>query len=125
MSGPRWVREWRGSQKARRARHRWRKSWIRSVNEPQTAASKPLTIEAHSFVCQGGIDGYQGALLGQLLQQRLRFLQITRVKAFCEPAIDRSEQFASFNTSLQPRPDLGQRHCGSQFPELSLLFLRN
>ena len=31
----------------------------------------------------------------QLLQQRLRLLQIARVEAFGEPAIMRSEQFAS------------------------------
>ena len=31
----------------------------------------------------------------QLVEQRLRFLQIKRVEAFGEPAVDRSKQFAS------------------------------
>ena len=31
---------------------------------------------------------------GQLVQQRLRLLQIERVKALIEPAVDRSQQFA-------------------------------
>src|SRR5580704_11059183 len=34
-------------------------------------------------------------VLRQLLQQRLRLFQIARVEAFSEPAVDRSEQFAS------------------------------
>ena len=33
-------------------------------------------------------------VLGQLLQQRLRFLQIARVEPLREPAVDRSQQFA-------------------------------
>ena len=36
-----------------------------------------------------------GALRRQLLQQRLRLLQIERVEAFRKPPVDRSEQFAS------------------------------
>ena len=36
-----------------------------------------------------------GVLRRQLLQQRLRLFQIARVETFGEPAVDRSEQFAS------------------------------
>ena len=39
-----------------------------------------------------------GVLRRQLLQQRLRLLQIARVEPFGEPAVDRSEKLASLAT---------------------------
>ena len=53
--------------------------------------------------------------LRQLLQQRLRLLQIERVEAFGEPAVDRSEKFASLipiALVAQPRARGGRvRYC--------------
>jgi hypothetical protein len=53
----------------------------------------------------------------QLLQQRLRFLQITGVEAFSKPAVDRSGKLASLVRAAKAAkvdPDLmgGERSCG-------------
>jgi hypothetical protein len=56
-----------------------------------------------------------GGLLGQLLQQRLRLLQIERVEAFREPAVHRSEQFASLLRLPLVTPEACQAHGGAEF----------
>ena len=49
----------------------------------------------------------------QFLQQRLRFLQIERVKPFGEPAVNRSEQFASLLRLPLIAPEAREAHCGA------------
>ena len=61
----------------------------------------------------------------QLAQQRLRLLQIARIKPFCKPAIDRSEKLASLIPLALVAPEPRHAHCGAQFPGLGLLALRN
>ena len=45
-------------------------------------------------------------LASELLQQRLGFLQVRRIKAFREPAVDRREQLVGLKTLalLLPQP---------------------
>ena len=57
----------------------------------------------------------------QLLQQRLRFLQIARVEAFSEPAVDRSEQFARLLRLAPVAPEVREAHCGAELPRFGLL----
>src|SRR5271155_4477312 len=61
----------------------------------------------------------------QLIQQRLRLLQIERVEAFGEPAVDRSEQFTSLLPFplITPQPRRARRRA--QFPGLRLLLPRD
>ena len=61
----------------------------------------------------------------QLAEQRLRLLQIERVEAFGEPAVDRSEKIAGLCTPALIAPEPRHAHCGAQFPGLGLLLTRN
>ena len=49
-----------------------------------------------------------GLVLSQLLEQRLRVLQIARVKALGEPAVDRREQFARLLHLALVAPEAGE-----------------
>jgi hypothetical protein len=57
---------------------------------------------------------------GQLIEQRLRLLQIARVEAFGEPAVDRSEQIASVISLVLLAPEPGRAHRGAEFPGFGL-----
>jgi hypothetical protein len=59
-----------------------------------------------------------GRVSCQLLQQRLRLLQIERVEAFGEPAVDRSEQFAGRITHALITPESRHAYRRAQFPIL-------
>ena len=62
------------------------------------------------------------ALDQEASSSRLRLLQIARVKPFSEPAVDRSQQFASLLRLALVTPEAREAHCGAQFPGLGLLF---
>ena len=51
---------------------------------------------------------------GQLVEQRLRLLQIARVKPFGEPAVDRSEQIAGLIPLALVAPEPGETGGGAQ-----------
>ena len=57
----------------------------------------------------------------QLVEQRLRLLQIARVEAFREPAINRSQQFARLLHLALVAPEAGEAHGGAEFPGFGLL----
>ena len=61
----------------------------------------------------------------QLLEQRLRLLQIERVEALREPAVDRSKQFASLLRLALVAPEACKAHGGVEFPEFCLLPARD
>jgi hypothetical protein len=48
----------------------------------------------------------------QLIEQRLRLLQIARVEPLGEPAVNRSEQFACLLQPALVAPEAGEAHCG-------------
>jgi hypothetical protein len=64
---------------------------------------------------------YNEPLRRQLLQERLRFLQIARVEALREPAVNRSKQFASLLWLTLVAPEARHAHCRSEFPGFGLL----
>ena len=55
---------------------------------------------------------------GERVQQRLRLLQIARVEAFREPAVNWSKQFARLPHLALVAPEAREAHCGAQFPGL-------
>ena len=57
----------------------------------------------------------------QLLQQRLRFLQIARVEALRKPPVNRSQQFARLLHLALVAPETREAHGGAEFPGLCLL----
>jgi hypothetical protein len=56
---------------------------------------------------------------------RLGLFQIARVEPFGEPAINRSEQFASLLCLPLVAPKPRHAHCRAEFPGLCLLLSRN
>src|SRR5262249_51532006 len=66
-----------------------------------------------------------GASRHQLLQQRLRLLQIARVKPFSEPAVDWREQFTRLLHLALVAPEACEAHGGTQFPGFGLLLARD
>ena len=66
-----------------------------------------------------------GVSSGQLVEQRLSLLQIERVEAFGEPAVDRSEKIAGLIPLALIAPEPRHAHRRAQFPGLRLLLTRN
>ena len=64
-------------------------------------------------------------LLRQLVQQRLRLLQIARVEAFGEPPVNRSQQFARLLHLALVAPEACEAHGGAEFPGFGLLLASN
>src|SRR5882672_1323898 len=60
----------------------------------------------------------------QLLQQRLRLLEVRRVEALSEAAVDRREQVAGVGALALIAPEAGHAVGGAQFPKPRILFLR-
>src|SRR6476660_3099791 len=61
----------------------------------------------------------------QLLQQRLRLLQIARVEAPRKPAVNRSKQFARLLHLALVTPEARKAHGGAQLKTPCLLLLRD
>jgi hypothetical protein len=61
----------------------------------------------------------------QLLQKRLRLLQIARVEPFREPAVNRSEQFARLLHLALVAPEACEAHGGAEFPGFGVLLARH
>src|SRR5262249_49181104 len=57
----------------------------------------------------------------QFHQQRLRLLQIARVKAFSEPPVHRSQQVVRFAHLALVAPEACEAHGGAEFQQLRLL----
>ena len=61
----------------------------------------------------------------QLVEQRLCLFQVLCVEAFGEPTVYGREKVAGLCPAALVAAELGEAHSGAQFPELSLLLLRN
>src|SRR5713101_5911836 len=61
------------------------------------------------------------ALGSQLLEQRLRLLQICRIKALGEPAVDWRQQLAGRGAFTLALPQASQTHGGAEFEGFGLL----
>src|SRR5690348_6343828 len=55
-------------------------------------------------------------LCPQLLQQRLRLLEVRRIEALGEPAIERREQVAGFGALALVAPEAGEAGGRAKFP---------
>src|SRR5215472_15282323 len=60
-------------------------------------------------------------LRAQLLNQRLRLLQIARVKALSKPPVNRRQQFARLLHLALVTPEACEAHCGAQLEHLRVL----
>ena len=60
----------------------------------------------------------------QLLQERLRLLQIARVKPLREPPVNRSQKFARLPHLTLVAPEAREAHRSAQLPRLCLLLPR-
>src|SRR5215467_9211754 len=65
-------------------------------------------------------DGADFAL-AQLVEQRLRALEVLRPKTLDEPVIDGSEKLVGFAAAAEIAAESGEADGGAQFPELGLL----
>jgi hypothetical protein len=66
-------------------------------------------------------NGPEGVSRRQLLQQRLRLLQIARVKTLSEPPVHRSQQFPRLLHVALRVPEACEAHGGAQFPGFGFL----
>src|SRR5262245_34312723 len=66
-----------------------------------------------------------GVALRQRIQQRLGLLQVRRVKALGEPAVDRGQQVISLGALALELPQASQAGRGAEFPRFRLLALGN
>src|SRR6476646_8811294 len=57
----------------------------------------------------------------QCIDQRLRVLQVARIEALAEPAVNRSKQFARLLRLTLVAPEASEAHGGAEFPGLCLL----
>ena len=58
----------------------------------------------------------------QLLQQRLRLLEVERVEPLSEPPVHRRQQFARLLHLALVTPETREAHGGAEFPGFGLLF---
>src|SRR5437899_2809674 len=61
----------------------------------------------------------------KLVEQRLRVLQIARIKPLGEPAVDRSKKLVSFLPPALIAPEPCHTHRGAEFPGFRLLLTRH
>jgi hypothetical protein len=64
-----------------------------------------------------------GVALCQFLQQRLRLLQVSRIKSFGEPVIHGSEEVIGFLAFALLLPEASQARGRTEFPGFRLLAL--
>ena len=85
------------------------------------SARSHLCIRKRLMRCNkiGAVSDYESGV--QLIEQRLGLLQIERVEAFGEPAVDRSEKIAGLIPLALIAPEPRHAHRGAQFPGLCLL----
>jgi hypothetical protein len=86
----------------------------------------PRRIDPAVLVSSLGYEALaSSAPSGQLIQQRLRVLQVRRIETLTEPAVDRAEQITSFNALALVAPEPGEAGRCPQLKELCALLLGN
>ena len=93
--------------------HRSRDRPAACRGEPPRAVVRPLRRWWDGHDGRGGWA--RRVLSPELLQQRFRVLEVGRVKALREPAVDRRQQLAGSVRLALPLPQPGQAHGGAQF----------
>jgi len=96
-----------------------------SIPSDPTPASRswPTALESRSPspTDRGAATGLNEASLPQLLQQRLRVLQVPGVEAFGEPVVDGGEEGARFRGFALAVPEAGETRACAEFERLGLL----
>jgi hypothetical protein len=85
------------------------------------AHNKPRSSRGSTRLSRNWDNSFSRRHLRQLLQQRLRLLQIERVEALREPPVHRSEQFASLLHLALVTPEAGEACRSAEFPGFCLL----
>src|SRR5262245_57395050 len=73
----------------------------------------------------GRKDVSTGVALRQRVEQRLGFLEVSRIKALGEPAIDRRKQLVGLSAFPLLLPQAGEAQSGPQLPGFGLLVAGN
>jgi len=81
--------------------------YLRATFHSDDGHNSPLTIE---IVPKSSPD----LCSRQFVQQRLRILQIGRIKTFCKPTIDFRQQFAGLSPLALLLPQAREAHSGAQ-----------
>ena len=85
------------------------------------SSAHPLWLRPLHRLGSEGCRSFNKLLRSQFLHQRLRFLQIARVKPLGEPPVNRSQQFARFAHLVLVAPEAREANGGAEFPGLGLL----
>src|SRR5215470_643804 len=97
--------------------------WTRSLPaEPDRAI---LSNVWTTSTCYKPLEIERPELSRQLLQERLRLLQVSRLKALREPAIDRCQEVSAFGAFALLLPQACQAHGGPPLPGFGLLLAGN
>src|SRR5262245_11250291 len=83
---------------------------------PHRVAPAPWSSDRERLASGHGSSKPAASSCRQLLQQRLRLLQIERIEPFAEPTAYRAEQFASLLRLALVAPEAGEAHSGAQLP---------
>src|SRR6266849_7960084 len=86
-------------------------------------ASCPKASSRAAAPATGLCSAWAVRTLAQLVEQRLRALEVLCVETLGEPAVDRGENVMGFGAAALITAEPGEAHCGAQFPELRLLLL--
>ena len=76
---------------------------------------------AFNLVLRRGVHRKRSEGLSQLLQQRLRLLQVARTETLSEPPVNRSKQFTRLLHLALVAPEARETHSGAEFKRLGLL----
>src|SRR5215831_2519581 len=79
--------------------------------------------DSHMFMTF--LRSYKLLEIERLLQERLRLLQVSSIKALREPAIDRCQEVSAFGALVLLLPQACQAHGGPQLPGFGLLLAGN
>src|SRR5258708_511468 len=98
----------------------------RSVHRggPEVTVVRSIDANDPTRTYGAGLLVQSGSLL-ELLEQRLRLLQVRRVETLGKPAVDRREEFAGFVALASVAPESGEAGGGAQLPEVRALPPRN
>src|SRR5262245_66320909 len=83
--------------------------------------AQPRSLPAFRREGPSSTRRYVPPSLRELLQQRLRLLEVSGVKALGEPAVDRREQLVGFSMLALLLPQAGQAHGRPQLQRFRLL----
>src|SRR5262249_15562123 len=88
---------------------------------PHRVAPAPWSSDRERLASGHGSSKPAASSCRQLLQQRLRLLQIERTKPLRKPPVNRRQQFTRLLRLALVAPEPGEAHGGAEFPGFGLL----